>query len=85
MYYRTREDEMTVQSVSVHRDVLLKEGKALVSLAERFEEEEIEKIWEKELLLETIKVIKRRASVQRVRNEQRLSKKKIPEPPEVCV
>jgi hypothetical protein len=78
MYYRTREDEMTVQSVSVHRDVLLKEGKALVSLAERFEEEEIEKSWEKELLLETIKVIKRRASVQRVRNEQRLSKKKIP-------
>jgi hypothetical protein len=78
MYYRTREDEMTVQSVSVHRDVLLKEGKALVSLAERFEEEEIEKSWEKEFLLETIKVIKRRASVQRVRNEQRLSKKKIP-------
>jgi hypothetical protein len=60
MYYRTREDEMTVQSVSLHRDVLLKEGKALVSLAERFEEEEIEKIWEKELVLETIKVIKRR-------------------------
>jgi hypothetical protein len=78
MYYRTREDEMTVQSVSVHRDVLLKEGKALVSLVERFEEEEIEKSWEKELLLQTIKVIKRRASVQRVRNEQRLSKKKIP-------
>jgi hypothetical protein len=60
MYYRTTEDEMTVRSVSVHRDVLLKEGKALVSLAERFEEEEIEKIWEKELVLETIKVIKRR-------------------------
>jgi hypothetical protein len=46
MYYRTREDEMTVQSVSVHRDVALKEGKALVRLEGRFEEEEIEKIWE---------------------------------------
>jgi hypothetical protein len=38
---------MTVQSVSVHRDVPLKEGKALVGLGERFEKEEIEKIWEK--------------------------------------
>jgi hypothetical protein len=46
MYYTTREDEMTVESVSIHRDVPLKEGKALVRLEGRFEEEEIEKIWE---------------------------------------
>jgi hypothetical protein len=73
-----RLDDTVEEEDVLHRDVLLKEGKALVSLAERFEEEEIEKIWEKELLLETIKVIKRRASVQRVRNEQSLSNKKIP-------
>jgi hypothetical protein len=48
MYYRTREDKMTIQSVSVHRDVPLKEGKALVRQEGRFEKEEIEKIWEKE-------------------------------------
>jgi hypothetical protein len=37
MYYRAREDKMTIQSVSVHRDVPLKEGKALVRQEGRFE------------------------------------------------
>jgi hypothetical protein len=46
LYYTTREDEMTVESVSIHRDVPLKEGKALVRLEGRFEEEENKKIWE---------------------------------------
>jgi hypothetical protein len=38
MYYMAREDKMTIQSVSVHRDVPLKEGKALVRQEGRFEE-----------------------------------------------
>jgi hypothetical protein len=36
--YMAREDKMTIQSVSVHRDVPLKEGKALVRQEGRFEE-----------------------------------------------
>jgi hypothetical protein len=43
MYYRTREDKMTIQSVSVHRDVPLKEG-----TSRRKVRKEIEKIWKKE-------------------------------------
>jgi hypothetical protein len=46
MYYRTRENEMTVEIVSVHREVPLTQGKALVRLGIWFEEEEIKKISE---------------------------------------
>jgi hypothetical protein len=62
-------------------------GKALVRLGERFEEEEIEKIWGKERILETMKINQEEDSSVRVfvqigKDERRLPKKKISEPPE---